>query len=257
MGRSPDPDPVALGRSPDPAPVARWVPTPPRSRWAGSPDPAPVATAGTPPRNQPLDRSDGPKRFNHRRHRTRGKKSREGRSTRTARDDPRPSPPRRQGTTDNGPHQPEALARVSVKTDHGQRTAKGQSLSLRSANMRSDSIEPAGNEERVGNNRPKSRAAVSALRQGLPTSPPGRPEVSKRNLRQETFGQADGGVWRPAEREANRQPGRVTSPKDSAVFYPASAARRKGRAGDRAGCYHARAGCSPAKKICEPATSRL
>ena len=49
-----------------------------------------------------------------------------------------------------------------------------------------------------GNNFLKSRAAVSALRQGLPTLPPGRPEVSKRNLRQETFGQADGGVWRPA-----------------------------------------------------------
>jgi hypothetical protein len=39
---------------------------------------------------------------------------------------------------------------------------------------------------------------MSALWQGLPTLPPGRSEVSKHNPRQETFGQADGGVWRPA-----------------------------------------------------------
>ena len=48
-------------------------------------------------------------------------------------------------------------------------------------------------KERAKNNFPRS--PVSALWQGLPTLPPGRPEVSEPNRRPETFGQADGGVW--------------------------------------------------------------
>ena len=39
---------------------------------------------------------------------------------------------------------------------------------------------------------------MSVLWHGLPTLPPGRPEVSETSLGPETFGQVDGGVWRPA-----------------------------------------------------------
>ena len=44
----------------------------------------------------------------------------------------------------------------------------------------------------------------TALWQGLDLAK-GPPEVSKRNLRQETFGRAYGGVWRPAPRSRLEQ----------------------------------------------------
>jgi len=43
-----------------------------------------------------------------------------------------------------------------------------------------------------------------------PILPQGRVKVSERNVRPETFGQADGGVWRPAPSATGRRRGLET-----------------------------------------------
>src|SRR6478672_10647507 len=67
-------------------------------------------------------------------------------------------------------------------------------------------------EERAGNHFAEWSRPRPALWQGLPTLPPGRPEVSSPDSRRETCGPAHGGVGRPAPNRESLPPAESESP---------------------------------------------